>query len=73
MNLDLSEEQLAIQQGVREFARDVVAPRAKEIDETKEWPHDIVKGCAEMGLMGISVPEEFGGDRKSTRLNSSHG
>ena len=61
MNLDLSEEQLAIQQGVREFARDVVAPRAKEIDETKEWPHDIVKGCAEMGLMGVSVPEEFGG------------
>lgn len=61
MNLELTEDQQAIRASVREFAAAVVAPRAKAIDETGEWPHDIVKQCAEMGFMGAGMPEEYGG------------
>jgi butyryl-CoA dehydrogenase len=66
MNLELNEDQLAIQQAAREFARSVVAPRAKAIDETKEWPADVVAACAEMGFMGVAVPEEWGGSALDT-------
>jgi butyryl-CoA dehydrogenase len=61
MNLELNEDQLAIQKSVREFAAAEVAPRAVEIDRTAEFPRDVVKKCAEMGLMGACVPEAWGG------------
>ena len=61
MNFELNEDQKAIQAAARDFARSVVAPRAKEIDKTHEWPKDIVDACAEMGFMGVGVPEEHGG------------
>ena len=61
MDLELTEDQLAVRASVREFAEGVVAPRAKEIDETGEWPHDIVKQCGEMGFMGVGIEEEHGG------------
>lgn len=46
---------------MRKFALEVVEPRAKEIDETGEFPWDTVKKMAEMGLMGICFPAEYGG------------
>jgi butyryl-CoA dehydrogenase len=46
---------------IREFARSEVAPKAKELDETGRFPTEIVKQLAEMGLMGMMVPEEWGG------------
>jgi alkylation response protein AidB-like acyl-CoA dehydrogenase len=46
---------------VRDFARNELAPRAAEIDETGEFPWDIVKKMGELGLMGIPWPEEYGG------------
>ena len=61
MNFDLSDEQEMIRDAVREFARGAVAPRADEIDHSDEFPSDLVKQAAELDLMGISIPEEYGG------------
>ena len=46
---------------VRSFAQGEIAPKAKELDESGRFPAEIVKQLAEMGLMGMMVPEEFGG------------
>jgi len=46
---------------VREFAEREVRPRAHDIDETAEYPEDLVRKMAELGLMGIPFPEEYGG------------
>ena len=61
MNFNLSDEQTLLQQTVRQFAEAEVAPGAIERDETKTWPEDIVRQLGEMGLMGIMVPEQYGG------------
>lgn len=61
MNFDLTPEQMEMQNLVRTFARDVIAPRAAEIDETDEFPRDIVKQMGELGILGIPIPEEWGG------------
>ncbi len=61
MNLELTEEQKLIQQTVREFAESEVKPLAKEIDETHRFPMETVKKAAELGLMGVCVPQEYGG------------
>src|SRR3954463_9801892 len=46
---------------VEQFARTVVAPRAEEMDETGEFPYDVVRAMGEMGLFGLPFPEEYGG------------
>ncbi|MBD5655887.1 MAG: acyl-CoA dehydrogenase family protein [Candidatus Eremiobacteraeota bacterium] len=61
MNFDLTDEQRAIQTLCREFAHDEVKPRAEEMDAKAEFPYDLVKKMAEMGLMGLPFPEEYGG------------
>ncbi|MEW6026305.1 MAG: acyl-CoA dehydrogenase family protein [Planctomycetota bacterium] len=59
--ITLTEEQKLIQQTVREFASEFVAPRAKKYDQTKEFPWDNVRKMAELSLMGIPFPEKYGG------------
>lgn len=61
MNFDLSDEQKAIRQTVREFAVERVAPRAEEMDREEAFPYDLVKEMAELGLMGLPFPEQYGG------------
>jgi butyryl-CoA dehydrogenase len=61
MNFDLTDEQRAIQSLCREFAQDEVKPRAEEMDATSEFPYDLVRKMAELGLMGLPFPEEYGG------------
>jgi butyryl-CoA dehydrogenase len=57
----LSEEQKMIQDMTRDFAKSTVAPRAADIDKNHEYPTDIIKQMSELGLMGVEVPEEYGG------------
>ncbi|MDI6733672.1 MAG: acyl-CoA dehydrogenase [Planctomycetota bacterium] len=57
----LTEEQKLIQDTVRDFAREFVAPRARELDKSKEFPWESVRKMAELSLMGIPFPEEYGG------------
>jgi alkylation response protein AidB-like acyl-CoA dehydrogenase len=61
MNLQLSDEQSMIQAMAREFAQEHVKPIAAEIDRDARFPHETVKRMGELGLMGIAVPERWGG------------
>lgn len=61
MNLELTEEQEMIREATRNFARGMVAPRAVDIDHTGVFPTDLVRKAAELDLLGIIVPEEYGG------------
>jgi short/branched chain acyl-CoA dehydrogenase len=61
MDFDLSDDHRLIQQTVRDFARQEVAPVAEELDRTKSFPYDIVRKLGELNLMGIPFPEEYGG------------
>jgi alkylation response protein AidB-like acyl-CoA dehydrogenase len=61
MIIELSEEQQAIRDAVREFAQAEVGPRAAEIDRTSTFPSDLVEKAAAMDLMGIIIPEKYGG------------
>ena len=61
MSFKLTEEQLMIQSMVRDLARNEFAPKAMERDKTKEFPADNLKKLAELGLMGMMVPPEYGG------------
>jgi alkylation response protein AidB-like acyl-CoA dehydrogenase len=61
MRVELSEDQKLLQETVRRFAEEVVRPRAKEIDESGEFPRGFYDRAGELGLAGVSVPEEYGG------------
>lgn len=61
MNFELTEEQQFIRQTVRDFAQKEIAPRSADIDRTGEFPHDIFNKMAELGLLGLPFPEEYGG------------
>jgi butyryl-CoA dehydrogenase/short/branched chain acyl-CoA dehydrogenase len=57
----LSEEERLFQQSVRRFARERLAPHVREMDEAGHFRDDLLRELFELGLMGIDVPEEFGG------------
>ncbi|MGE5699118.1 MAG: acyl-CoA dehydrogenase [Deltaproteobacteria bacterium] len=61
MVFDLTEEQRMIQEMARSFAQKEVLPKAAELDETGRYPAELVRKMAELGLMGVAVPEEYGG------------
>jgi short/branched chain acyl-CoA dehydrogenase len=61
MEFDLSDDHRLLRATVREFAEQEIAPVAEELDRTKAFPYDIVRRLGELDLMGIPVPEEYGG------------
>ena len=61
MNLQLTDEQSMIQAMAREFAEGHIRPIAAEIDREGRFPHETVKRMGELGLMGMAVPERWGG------------
>ncbi|WP_417684896.1 isovaleryl-CoA dehydrogenase [Pseudidiomarina gelatinasegens] len=60
-NFGLGETAEMIRESVNAFARDEIAPRAAEIDEKNEFPADLWRKMGDLGLLGMTVPEEFGG------------
>ncbi len=60
-NLDLTEEHKLIRDTARDFAQNEIAPIAAHFDETGEFPRETIKKMGALGLMGIEVPEEYGG------------
>lgn len=58
---DLNEISQSVRDTVRSFAQNHIAPRAEEIDRTNEFPRDLWPQLGELGLLGITVPEEDGG------------
>jgi short/branched chain acyl-CoA dehydrogenase len=61
VNFDLTSEQQLLRDTVREFALTRVAPVAEELDREGRFPYELVAEMAELGLMGIPIPEEYGG------------
>lgn len=66
MLFKLNDEQRMIQNMVREFSRKVVAATAAERDRTKEFPAENFRQMGELGLMGMMIPEEYGGESADT-------
>ena len=61
MDLDLTQEQQLVRDTVREFARENVAPVAEELDRESRFPYELVAELGELGLMGLPIPEQYGG------------
>ncbi|MGH2559101.1 MAG: acyl-CoA dehydrogenase family protein [Thermomicrobiales bacterium] len=61
MNFDLSEEQIQVREMVREFARREVAPHIQEWDAKGEFHREVLDKMGELGILGLPIPEEFGG------------
>ena len=61
MDFDLSEEHELVRGTVRDFATQRVAPVAEELDREHRFPYELVAELAELGLMGMPIPEEYGG------------
>jgi alkylation response protein AidB-like acyl-CoA dehydrogenase len=61
MDFSLTEDQQMIRDAAREFAQNEIAPVAAEFDRSGEFPVDTIKAAAELGFMGIEIPEEYGG------------
>jgi short-chain 2-methylacyl-CoA dehydrogenase len=66
VNFDLAPEHELLRDTVRQFALDRVAPLAEELDREKRFPYELVRELAELGLMGMTIPEEYGGGGTDT-------
>jgi short-chain 2-methylacyl-CoA dehydrogenase len=66
LGFDLGDEHLLLRDTVRQFALEKVAPVAEELDREKRFPYDLVAEMAELGLMGMTIPEEYGGGGTDT-------
>jgi len=61
MNFELTEEQLRIREAIRQFAETEIAPGVAEREKNEEFPREILRKLAEMGILGMMVPEAYGG------------
>ena len=66
MDFDFSEHHALLRKTVRDFARSEVAPHARKWDEEERFPKELVPKLAELGLLGIRIPEEYGGSGMDT-------
>lgn len=64
--MELTQEEKKFQRRMREFAREVIEPKADEIDRTGEFPWDTVRQMAKFGIMGINFAKEYGGAGMNT-------
>ena len=61
MDFALTDELLGLQETVRRLAQDKIKPRAREIDETGEYPQDVFEAYRDADLLGLCIPQEYGG------------
>ncbi len=61
MNFDLTDEQRRWRDLARDFAQSEIRPRAAQLDREQKFPYDIIAEMSRLGLMGLSLPEEYGG------------
>ena len=61
VEFSFTEQQRAVRQTAREFAREEVEPVAREYEESGEWPEEVWERAIDTGLVGLGIPEEFGG------------
>src|SRR6476659_5734960 len=61
MDVHFSEDQELLRRSIREFAESELRPHVMEWDEAQQFPREVLARCAELGLMGIQFPEQYGG------------
>src|SRR3954447_3940901 len=61
MDFRLTEEQVLLRRSVREFAETEIRPHVREWDETQHFPSEVIPALADLGLLGIQFPEQYGG------------
>ncbi|MFQ5700570.1 MAG: acyl-CoA dehydrogenase family protein [Acidobacteriota bacterium] len=61
MDFSSTEEQRLLRRTVREFAQSEIAPQTRRLDESKEFPHELFRKMGTMGLLGVTVPQTYGG------------
>ncbi len=66
MNFDVEREHKLVRETVRQFALEKIAPVAEELDREKRFPYELVAELAELGLMGMTIPESYGGGGTDT-------
>lgn len=66
MDFDLPEQHRILRQSVREFCEREVRPHARKWDAEERFPHEIIPKLAELGLLGIRIPERYGGSEMDT-------
>ena len=72
MNFELTTEQRGFQRLVHDFVDKEVRPRARHVDETAEFNWEAVRKMGPMGMLGLQVPEEYGGAGLDTMLSLIH-
>lgn len=63
MNFELTEDQILIRDMIREFAQSEILPRAQELEEKHTFPADLLKKLGELGVLGMSIPPAYGGNK----------
>jgi len=63
MNFELTEDQKLLKEMVRDFAQKEIASKAKILEEAKEFPREILNKLAELGILGMTIPPEYGGTK----------
>ena len=58
---DISEDEKAFREVVRDFAEEKVRPLVRKMDEESKIPRDLVDACFELGIMGVEIPDQYGG------------
>ena len=71
MNFELSEEQIVLQKSVRDFCERMIVPNARRWDQEEIFPHEVIPAMGEMGLLGMQIPEEYGGAGMGISTTSS--
>lgn len=61
IDFELTEDQRLLRDEVRRFADEVIAPGVRERDRQREFPAEIIRQLGELGLLGMQIPEEYGG------------
>ena len=61
MNFALTDDLKALQDTARKFGREAMRPKAAHFDETSQFPREIIQQAWELGLMNMTIPQEFGG------------
>jgi alkylation response protein AidB-like acyl-CoA dehydrogenase len=73
MNFDLNEEQKVWKKIVHDFVEKEIKPKAREVDENEEFNWEAVRKGGPVGLMGMSIPEEYGGSNVDAISNDCDG
>ena len=71
MDFELSEEHKLVQEMVRDFANNEILPVGKTLEKQHEFPKDLISKIADLGILGMTIPAEFGGTQ-TDELSFNH-